>query len=341
MSDERQETALDALFRPVADTRKLLLAVSGGPDSMALLHLARDWAASMGRVAIEAATVDHGLRPEAAAESRQVGLWCKSLGIPHHELVWDGEKPRTRLQERARDARYELLFALARDIGAEAVLTAHHADDQAETILFRLLRGSGIAGLAGMAPVTWRGSLRLVRPLLTMTKRELVTLCHDRHQAYVEDPSNLDPKFARVRMRRLLELLAGEGLDPADLARLAARAARTEQALASTAAVLFAGLPTQRTPERVSCDLTALRDQPEEFLLRFLAEETGRLAGAAPRLERVERLALRLHEALHQSRPIKSTLGGLVISLSSGGLLTLAPEPPRERGRSNLLHVTV
>ena len=79
--------------------------------------------------------------------------------------------------------------------------------------------GSGIAGLAGMAPVTWRGSLRLVRPLLTMTKRELVTLCHDRHQAYVEDPSNLDPKFARVRMRRLLELLAGEGLDPADLAR--------------------------------------------------------------------------------------------------------------------------
>ena len=311
---------------------------------MALLHLARDWAVTTdGRVTLEAATVDHGLRPEAAAESGQVALWCKALGISHHALRWDGEKPATRVQEQARAARYDLQFAGARDIGAEAVLTAHHADDQAETVLFRLLRGSGIAGLAGMSASSWRQGLRLVRPLLGMTKADLVALCQDRGQSFFEDPSNSDVNYARVRMRRLLDLLAREGLEQADLSRLAARAARAEEALASSAARIFEQLPVERSAQSTGCDLGALRDEPEEYLLRFLLEETGRLAGQPPRLDRAERLAARIREALRLGQPVKATLGGLVVKLSARGVLNLSPEPARERGRdrSHPLHVTV
>jgi tRNA(Ile)-lysidine synthase len=328
------------LFRPFADCRTCLLAVSGGPDSMALVHLARDWSQS-GGAALEVATVDHGLRTESAAECAQVAAWCRDLGLPHHSLRWEGPHPTSRIQERARDARCGLLFGLARQIGAEAVLTAHHLDDQAETVLFRLVKGSGLAGLAGMAPVSWREGLRLGRPLLSLTKAELVAICHARDQGYFEDPSNLDPRYARVRMRRLLALMAAEGLRPEDLVRLAARAARAEAALDACARSLFDRLAPDRRPDSYACDLSILRDEPEEFLLRLLCEEVGRLEAAPMRLERAERLAARLHAGLSTRQPVKSTLGGLVITLSSGGLLRLSPELARSRGRVRSIPVHV
>jgi tRNA(Ile)-lysidine synthase len=188
-----------------------------------------------------------------------------------------------------------------------------------------------------------RHGLRLGRPLLSLPKEHLVAVCRDRGQGFFEDPSNSDPKYARARMRRLLALLAQEGLDPSDLARLAARAARAEQALAVTAAKLFSRLTIERDASHLRCDLTLLRGEPEEFLLRFLLGETERLGTAAIRLERAERLAGRLHAGLETGMAVKSTLGGLVISLSAGGVLTLAPEATRERGRkrSTPLHVAV
>ncbi len=309
---------------------------------MALLHLAHEWSALAGP-RIVAATVDHGLRPEAAAESAQVADWCQSLGIAHHALHWAGEKPRTRLHETARAARYELLFSLARDLGAEAVLTAHHADDQAETILFRLLRGSGLTGLAAMAPVTWRSGLRLGRPLLGWTKQELVALCRDRKQPFFEDPSNRDPRFARSRLRRLMPLLAAEGLRPEDLTRLAVRAARMEEALYHAADQVFAKLTPKREVDSFACNLTPLKDVPEEYLLRLLLREVGRLGRSTLRLERAERLAGVLLGALRDSQSHAGTLGGILVRIDSAGFLTLSPEPERRRGlsRSNPLHVDV
>ena len=151
-------------FAPLAG-RWALLAVSGGPDSLALMRLAARWLVEgqAGGAASHVATVDHGLRPDRGQEAEAVAGWAEAVGLPHSILTWQGAKPRSRIQERARTVRYALLGAHARELGADYLLTAHHADDQAETILFRLLRGSGLAGLAGMSSEIMLGNIRLYR----------------------------------------------------------------------------------------------------------------------------------------------------------------------------------
>ncbi len=153
---ERAIAKANAAFdRVFSDATNILAAVSGGPDSVALLALLADWAKSNGRgIRVFAATVDHGLRPESAQEAADCGRLAAQLGIPHAVLRWEDPKPATGLQESARIARYGLLAAHARSIGATHVATAHHADDQAETVLMRLAAGSGIAGLAAMRETT-------------------------------------------------------------------------------------------------------------------------------------------------------------------------------------------
>ena len=149
---------IDALLAPLCEFDVALLAVSGGPDSTALLAMAVEWARRAAKAPrLAAATVDHGLRNESADEAAAVGALCARLGVPHRVLVWSGDKPKTRIQERARAARYALLGAHASEIGAKAIVTAHHLDDQAETALFRLLRGSGVGGLRAMAASADRG----------------------------------------------------------------------------------------------------------------------------------------------------------------------------------------
>ena len=163
------------LLAPFRLARAVLLAVSGGPDSTALMHLAAAAAqADPTLPPLAVATVDHGLRPEARAEAEAVAGAADALGLPHHLLAWDGPKPETRLQERARQRRYDLLAGCARDIGATHIATAHTLDDQAETVLFRLMRGSGVAGLAGMAASVHRGGVVHLRPFLGVPKARLV-----------------------------------------------------------------------------------------------------------------------------------------------------------------------
>ncbi|MGH6812936.1 MAG: tRNA lysidine(34) synthetase TilS, partial [Methylocella sp.] len=198
-----------ALFNPWEAARGIVLGVSGGPDSVAMMLLAAEWA--RGRTApppLYVATVDHGLRMDSRGEAEMVARWAARLALPHAILVWDGVKPKSRIQERAREARYELLFEYAASIGADHVMTAHHADDQAETILFRLLRGSGVSGLAGMASSSERSGLVLARPLLAHAKADLSALCEMKAHPFLDDPSNNDPVHARTRMRRLGGLLA-------------------------------------------------------------------------------------------------------------------------------------
>jgi len=222
---DRFRADLDALIAPDA---RLGIAVSGGPDSMALLLLAA--AARPGQV--EAATVDHALREESRAEARMVADVCDRLQVPHTTLTarWN-EKPATAIQERARGERYRLLGFWAEERTLDALATAHHADDQAETFLMRLARGSGVRGLAGMrrrslAPGT---DVRLIRPLLGWRRTELEGICAEGGLCPVSDPSNEDAKFERVRFRRGLG--DADWLDASAIARSAANLAEAETAL--------------------------------------------------------------------------------------------------------------
>ena len=209
------------------------LAVSGGGDSMAMLHLAAPWARVMG-IRLRVATVDHGLRTESAAEAAMVAETCAHLGLSHSTLKWDGWVGQGNLQAAARQARHELLNTWRGDI--RHILFAHTQDDQAETFLMRLARGSGVEGLSAMpraqeikdnTNATWT----LLRPLLTTTRQELRHYNRVLHIPFVDDPSNADPRFDRVKARSAMEALAPLGLTSQTLADTAARMERARKTL--------------------------------------------------------------------------------------------------------------
>src|SRR5450432_4080587 len=202
----------------------IVLAVSGGPDSVALMWLAARWRRTLARgPRLVAVTVDHGLRAEAAREARDVKRLARSLDLPHRTLRWTGAKPKTGLPAAARSARYRLLAQAARQTRATHILTAHTRDDQAETLLMRLLRGSGIAGLAAMARVSEREGLLLARPFLNVSKSQLIATLKKAKLDFADDPSNRDTHFTRPRIRNVMPVLAAEGGDARSLARLASR----------------------------------------------------------------------------------------------------------------------
>ena len=289
---------------------RLGVAVSGGPDSLALLLLAR--AACPGRV--EAATVDHRLRPESAGEARFVADLCATLEVPHAVLA-PSEPIGGNLQSSARRARYTLLEAWRSEQSLDFVLTAHHADDQAETLLMRLNRGSGVGGLAGIRAVNGR----VLRPLLGWRRAELEALVAEAGLEAVADPSNGDERFDRARLRQRLQ--QADWIERPALARSAAALAEAEQALDWTAERLFA--------ERVSTDGEAVRLDP---------------AGVPAEL--VRRLVLRsLRDIDPQAAPRGEELSRLIATLEQGGVATLAgvraeggklwafaPAPPRGSG---------
>jgi tRNA(Ile)-lysidine synthase len=304
----------------------VLLAVSGGPDSRALMHAA----AALGAT-VQVATVDHGLRPDARAEAEGVAAAARALGLPHAILAWAGAKPGTGLQAAARVARYRLLAAHAAAIGAARVLTGHTLDDQAETVLMRLAAGSGPAGLAGMrVERALAPGISLGRPFLALPKAALVAWCEARGIPYLRDPGNADPRFARGRLRAAWPILEREGLTPARLARLAERAARDEAALciAADKALDDACLPTEGAA--LHLDGTLLATLPEAIVLRCLDRALDR-AGAAPRrLERLETLVLgSLLPALRGREAVRRSLAGFLIAADSAGTVSLAPAPPR------------
>ncbi|MGH6935043.1 MAG: tRNA lysidine(34) synthetase TilS [Methylocella sp.] len=317
--------------------RGIVLAVSGGPDSVALMVLAAEWA--RGRAApppLYVATVDHGLRKDSRGEAEMVARWAAGLSLPHAILVWAGAKPTSRIQEHARDARYELLFEYAAKIGADHVMTAHHADDQAETILFRLLRGSGVSGLSGMASSSERHGLILARPLLAHAKADLAALCEWKAHPFFDDPSNNDPVYARTRIRRLGGLLADEGFGRNALLRLGHRAARADAALAVRVCAVRASLGARREEGGFRADISALAEEPGEILLRFLADELELINGGKPlRLERLEALALRFGQALRAGTTCTATLGGAALRLQSSRTLVIVREGERRRGQVN------
>mgnify|MGYP006273773397 CR=1 FL=1 len=250
---------------PEAPPAALGLAVSGGSDSMALLRLAAEWAARRS-TALQVATIDHGLRPEATDEAAMVAHATRALGLPHAVLRWDWDR-HGNLQDAARRARFRLLADWARAGGLAAVLLGHTRNDQAETLLMRLARGSGVDGLAAMAEERVAHGARFLRPLLEVERYALRQVLRGAGQTWADDPTNDDVAFDRVRTRRALAAL---GLDDARLAETAARMADARAALeAMTRHVAATSLAMD------SGDLTlpqaAFAEAPAEIRHRLLA----------------------------------------------------------------------
>lgn len=316
---------------PFGTPPRIAVAVSGGADSMALVRLASDFAAAAGGEAA-ALTVDHGLRPEAAAEAAQVARWCEAAGIRHVTLRWDGPKPATALQERAREARYDLLAGWCRDAGCPHLLLAHTEGDQAETFLYRMSRGSGIDGLACMPAVAERDSVRLVRPLLRVPHARLVATLRDLGQEWIEDPSNRDRRFARVRLRERLEFLAAHGLDARTVADVARALGRVRAAAEESAAALAARIAVLHPEGWAEIDAAGFRAAPEDDARRVLAALVAGLGGGAypPKRARTDRAFAALRDGAGGAA---RTLGGCVLS-AAGGTIRVWREAPRATERT-------
>ena len=329
-----REAEANALFSGFENLPGLILAVSGGPDSTALLLLAARWAKMRkGAPKLLAVTVDHGLRAAAAGEAAAVKRLAARLDVAHRTLHWRGAKPKSGLQEAAREARYRLLAEAAARSGYEHILTAHTLDDQAETVLFRLARGSGLGGLAGMAPAAplpARGPspFFLVRPLLGVPKARLIATLDAAGIPYSEDPSNRDPRFTRARLRQFMPALAEEGLDARGLARLAARMRRAEATIEVAADAACAALAPGPWPERgpVAFPTARFADLPGEVALRLLGRAIAHTGDEGPvELAKLESLYDGLRQA--QTR-LRRTLAGALISLDSVWL-TVGRAPAR------------
>lgn len=322
-------------FGSLVQAGSIVAAVSGGPDSIALMHLLARWSAAGNGPPILVATVDHGLRPESAAEADFVAREAAALGLSHRTLLWTGEKPRTGLQEAARDARYRLLVRHAREEGATHLATAHTQDDQAETVLMRLARGSGLTGLAGMRRERDRDGVRHVRPLLDWPKASLLRLCEAQGWRFVTDPSNADERFARVRWRGLMPLLAAEGLTAERLARLSDRMGRADEALAEKAREALERAEPQGGEGGFSFQAHSLAEEPFEIALRLL--ELALIRAGLPlehsRLQRLETCTERLRQALSAGQGLRLTVAGAVVHLDCSGRAMIRPEPARRRGR--------
>ncbi|MDX2028438.1 MAG: tRNA lysidine(34) synthetase TilS [Alphaproteobacteria bacterium] len=219
-----------AWMKPLAPAQRLGIAVSGGPDSMALAFCAKRWADAH-QAELMAFIVDHGLRPESAYEAEETRTRLKAIGISSEILCWEHPPIIARLHITARRARYRLLAEACARNRVGDLLLGHQREDQAETILMRLAKGSGVDGLAGMRAVTMKDGIRLLRPLLSVPRERLAATCHAARLPFIKDPANRSEKFARGRLRRILPLLAEEGLTVERLSDLGARAAEAKDTL--------------------------------------------------------------------------------------------------------------
>jgi tRNA(Ile)-lysidine synthase len=325
----------------------IVLAVSGGPDSIALMWLAARWRRSLARgPRLVAVTVDHGLRSEAAREARDVKRLARTLDLPHRTMRWTGIKPKTGLPAAARAARYRLLARAAQASGATHILTAHTRDDQAETLLMRMMRGSGIAGLAAMARESERDGVLLARPFLDVSKSQLIATLKKAKIDFADDPTNRDLNFTRPRLRAVMPVLAAEGGNAHNLARLASRLARANAAvevLTDGAERYLALRDREAAHSRFGAKSSgkafgarAFVALPEEIRLRLLLRAINQFGHEGPaELGKVEVLLAALDRTIAENAAgrrskLKQTLAGALVSLIDDRI-RVEPAPPRRR----------
>ena len=325
---------LDALFAPLADYSVVIAAVSGGADSVGMMHLLARWQqrrAQPPKVTI--ATVDHGLRPASRAEAEWVAARAQELGFEAALLTWSGEKPTTGIQDAARAARYALLADLARHSapqGPVAVVTAHTEDDQAETLLMRLARGSGVDGLAGMAPARpLDGDKRvmLLRPLLPVAGERLRATLRSLSAQWIEDPSNDATRFERVQVRKAHDVLALLGIGNEKIALSARRLARAKAAIDAGVDKLKRDADLDlHAGAFASFDRGAWLGGVEELRIRMVGSLIASFGGRSEplRLSRLEALATRMEGDGFDG----ATLAGAMVS-RHGGIVRVQREPGR------------
>jgi tRNA(Ile)-lysidine synthase len=324
-----------ALFADWRSAPALVLAVSGGPDSTALMWLAARWRRGLKHgPALLVVTVDHRLRPEAAREAGNVKKLAAALDLPHRTLRWTGDKPATGLPAAAREARYRLLAKAARTAGASHILTGHTQDDQAETLLMRMARGSGLAGLAAMARESGRDGVMLARPFLDVPKSRLVATLRRAKVDFALDPTNADPHFTRPRWRALAPQLAAEGLNGHNLARLAARLARANAAIEFEVDSAELRLAAGQGPSSDGIDVRMFARLPEEIRIRLLLRLIDGIGHEGPaELGKVEALSSAIDRARQSGGTgilLKQTLAGALITLTPQRL-RIEPAPWRRR----------
>ena len=319
------------LLNPLRLYRHVGLAVSGGGDSMSLMWLAAQWAGQTQQPPqLTVLSVDHGLRPGSAEDATWVGEQAETLGMAGAMLQWQGPKPTTGVQARARQARYDLLIGWCLDHGAGALVTAHSLEDQAETFLMRLARGSGVDGLSAMRPAREEGSgdrSAILRPLLGVPRARLRSTLVAAGVRWLDDPSNRDPRFERVRWRKTLARLDQEGLAPAMIALSARRLARASQALEHATSKLEADV-VEQDAKQASFRLAAVQDAPEELMLRLLKRLIMRYgaSGEPPELAALERLGEWITEGVSGGR----TLAGCRITRRKDAVRIRREDPRRQ-----------
>lgn len=312
---------LTSVFHPYSDVPVMALALSGGPDSMALAYALSRWAgAQAAPPRIHALTVDHGLRAESATEAQRIAGWVKGWPeIIYHILPWEGDKPDARIMEEARRARYALMYDYCEKNGINHLFIAHHQDDQAETFLIRLAAGSGLDGLAGMRheQKTDKG-ISLIRPLLSFPKERLIATCQAHDVPFVEDPSNQKQDYLRPRLRAARDVLEEEGLSNKRLAVTASRLARARSALEYITHQAFDTILQAQADNALTLDFKGFSAYPEEIRVRLVLRAIALFSPGkdyAPRMEKVEDLVLALGLPDFSGR----TLGGCIFAIRQGG----------------------
>lgn len=319
----------------VQPAERVAVAVSGGADSLALALLLADWARAR-RIQLVALTVDHGLRDGSDHEARQVGAWLRDQGVDHHLLTWQGAlgsapggAAGSGMQARARQARYGLMADWCRARGIRQLFVAHHLGDQAETFIMRLKRASTLYGLAAMAAQRELFGLQVCRPLLAVPKTRLEATLTHRGQAWVDDPSNTNRAFERVRTRALVAALADEGVTPAHLAGAARAAGRITEILDRAVRAFEASAGLSRQGAGCAVDAGAFRALPQVLRERVMSRLLHRVGGQAyaPSPAKLARLCAWMgsHDAGDRAR----TLGGCVVRRGKRAF-SIAPEPPRK-----------
>ncbi len=310
--------------------KRIAVAVSGGADSLCLTLLAYTWAKA-NKVQLLAVTVDHGLRPESAAEADFVHKLLTQKGVLHTTLVWTGKKPTTRVEEKAREERYHLLTDWCRENEIGVLLLAHHQDDQAETFLQRLIRSSGVDGLAGMQPRMTREGVELWRPLLDFSRAEIQDTMRDSfHQIWVEDPSNQSLEYERVRLRQFQSELDKTGLTTAAIALSAKRLLRARQALEQITKDFWQNYVLRHEAGFVFIDSRDFERLPQEIALRILSNAFVFVGNTAPRLAQIE--------TLYDALPCRTTLCDCLFIKNKRGIY-ICPEyakmPPKRALKKN------
>ena len=309
---------LKRIFAALPGVTPFAVAVSGGGDSMALLHLALNWQGSPhGLVAL---TVDHALRQGSAAEARQVKRWCDDLGVEHHTLRWRHDPITSGIQAKARKARYDLMSAWCVKHGIAMLLTAHTAEDQAETVYMRLLRTNSKRSLAAIWPETQWNNLRVLRPLLNEQRNALRSYLTELRQEWIEDPSNDNEKFERVRIRK--------SAPAASLARQAAAAQRHVLATETKARVWCDKYLTIAASGMISFPPARFQTQKREVAEAILCRVLDLAGGTPPDAARRHRFIAWLQESVDNPAQPRRTLGGALFAKRRREVIA-AREPAR------------